>query len=145
MPFVNQSPQSTSKYPEVTQSTKKYLKVPRSISEYLRVPTSTSTYLEVPQSTYKQGPTSTGYSNRTRIFLYYSNPTRKFLKNDRVASSMYSSHFRKIAALPPCCSKDKVSLSEHQMPKAEQGMKLSHSNTLFIFFQEEKLTIFCCS
>ena len=58
---------------------------------------------------------------------------------------MYSSHFRKIAALHPCCSKDKVSLSEHQMPKAEQGMKLSHSNTLFIFFQEEKLTIFCCS
>ena len=27
-------------------------------------------------------------------------PTRKFLKNDRVASSMYSSHFRKIAARP---------------------------------------------
>ena len=75
-----------------------------------------------------QGPTSTRYSNRTRIFLHYSNPTRKFLKNDRVASSMYSSHFRKIAALP-CCSKDKVSLSEHQMPKAEQGMKLSLSNT----------------
>ena len=47
-----------------------------------------------------QGPTSTRYSNQTRIFLYYSNPTRKFLKNDRVASSMYSSHFRKIAALP---------------------------------------------
>ena len=45
-----------------------------------------------------QGPTSTRYSNRTRIFLYYSNPTRKFLKNDRVASSMYTSHFRKIAA-----------------------------------------------
>ena len=89
-----------------------------------------------------QGPTSTLYSNRTRIFLSYSNPTRKFLKNDRVASSMYSSHFRKIAALPPCCSKDKVSLSEHQMPKAEQAMKLFHSNTWFIFFQEEKLTIF---
>ena len=47
---------------------------------------------------YHQGPTSTRYSNRTRIFLYYSNPTRKFLKNDRVASSMYTSHFRKIAA-----------------------------------------------
>ena len=47
---------------------------------------------------YIQGPTSTRYSNRTRIFLYYSNPTRKFLKNDRVASSMYTSHFRKIAA-----------------------------------------------
>ena len=44
-----------------------------------------------------QGPTSTRYSNRTRIFLYYSNPTRKFLKNDRVASSMYTTHFRKIA------------------------------------------------
>ena len=42
-----------------------------------------------------QGPTSTRYSNRTRIFLYYSNPTRKVLKNDRVASSMYFSHFRK--------------------------------------------------
>ena len=84
-----------------------------------------------------QGPTSTRYSNWTRILLYYSNPTRKFLKNDRVASSMYSSHFRKIAALPPCCSKDKVSLSEHQMPKAEQGMKLSHSNTWFIFFRRK--------
>ena len=81
---------------------------------------------------YSQGPTSTRYSNRTRIFLYYSNPTRKFLKNDRVASSMYSSHFRKIAALP-WCSKDKVSLSEHQMPKAEQGMKLSLSKTWFCF------------
>ena len=45
-----------------------------------------------------QGPTSTLYSNRTRIFLSYSNPTRKFLKNDRVASSMYFSLFRKIAA-----------------------------------------------
>ena len=75
-----------------------------------------------------QGPTSTRYSNQTRIFLYYSNPTRKFLKNDRVASSMYSSHFRKNAALP-CCSKDKVTLSEHQMPKAEQGMKISLSKT----------------
>ena len=30
--------------------------------------------------------------------LNYSNPTRKFLKNDRVSSRMYSSHFRKIAA-----------------------------------------------
>ena len=47
-----------------------------------------------------QGPTSTLYSNRTRIFLSYSNPTRKFLKNDRVASSVYYSHFRKIAARP---------------------------------------------
>ena len=41
---------------------------------------------------------STRYSNQTRIFLHYSNPTRKFLKNDRVASSMYFSLFRKIAA-----------------------------------------------
>ena len=40
-----------------------------------------------------QGPTSTLYSNRTRIFLSYSNPTRKFLKNDRVASSVYYLHF----------------------------------------------------
>ena len=48
----------------------------------------------------QQGPTSTLYSNRTRIFLSYSNPTRKFLKNDRVASSVYYSHFRKIAARP---------------------------------------------
>ena len=47
-----------------------------------------------------QGPTSTLYSNRTRIFLSYSNPTRKFLKNDRVASSVYFSHFREIAARP---------------------------------------------
>ena len=47
-----------------------------------------------------QGPTSTLYSNRTRIFLSYSNPTRKFLKNDRVASSVYYSHFGKIAARP---------------------------------------------
>ena len=45
-----------------------------------------------------QGPTSTRYSNRTLIFLYYSNPTRNFLKNDRVASSMYTWHLRKIAA-----------------------------------------------
>ena len=87
----------------------------------------------------EQGPTSTRYSNRTRIFLYYSNPTRKFLKNDRVASSMYSSHFRKIAALP-CCSKDKVTLSEHQMPKAEQGMTISLSKTWFCLF-----CIFCFS
>ena len=49
---------------------------------------------------HRQGPTSTLYSNRTRIFLSYSNPTRKFLKNDRVASSVYYSHFRKIAARP---------------------------------------------
>ena len=49
---------------------------------------------------YSQGPTSTLYSNRTRIFLSYSNPTRKILKNDRVASSVYYSHFRKIAARP---------------------------------------------
>ena len=49
---------------------------------------------------HNQGPTSTLYSNRTRIFLSYSNPTRKFLKNDRVASSVYYSHFRKIAARP---------------------------------------------
>ena len=27
-----------------------------------------------------QGPTSTRYLNRTRVFLHYSNPTRKFLK-----------------------------------------------------------------
>ena len=47
-----------------------------------------------------QGPTSTLYSNQTQIFLSYSNPTRKFLKNDRVASSVYYSHFRKIAARP---------------------------------------------
>ena len=47
-----------------------------------------------------QGPTSTLYSNRTRIFLSYSNPTRKILKNDRVASSVYFSHFREIAARP---------------------------------------------
>ena len=45
-----------------------------------------------------QAPTSTCYSNRTRIFLHYSNPTQKFLKNNRVASSMYLSLFRKIAA-----------------------------------------------
>ena len=32
--------------------------------------------------------------------MSYSNPTRKFLKNDRVASSVYYSHFRKIAARP---------------------------------------------
>ena len=38
-------------------------------------------------NSYNQGPTSTRYSD----LLYYSNPTRKFLKNDRVASSMYSS------------------------------------------------------
>ena len=55
---------------------------------------------QVPFISYNQGPTSTRYSNRTRIFLYYSNPTRNFFKNDRVASSMYSSHFRKIAARP---------------------------------------------
>ena len=47
-----------------------------------------------------KGPTSTLYLNRTRIFLSYSNPTRKFLKNDRVASSVYFSHFREIAARP---------------------------------------------
>ena len=47
-----------------------------------------------------QGPTRTLYLNRTRIFLSYSNPTRKFLKNDRVASSVYFSHFREIAARP---------------------------------------------
>ena len=35
----------------------------------------------------------------------------------------------------PCCSKDKASLSEHQMLKAEQGMKLSLSNTWFVFDQ----------
>ena len=51
-------------------------------------------------NTLNQGPTSTRYSNQTRIFSYYSNPTRKFLKNDRVASSMYSSHVRKIVARP---------------------------------------------
>ena len=49
---------------------------------------------------HEQGPTSTLYSNRTRIFLSYSNPTRKILKNDRVASSVYYSHFRKIAGRP---------------------------------------------
>ena len=32
--------------------------------------------------------------------MSYSNPTRKFLKNDRVASSVYFSHFREIAARP---------------------------------------------
>ena len=32
--------------------------------------------------------------------LNYSNPTRKFLKNDRVASSVYYSHFRTIVAKP---------------------------------------------
>ena len=48
----------------------------------------------------QQGPTSILYSNRTRIFLSYSSPTRKFLKNYRVASSVYYSHFRKIAARP---------------------------------------------
>ena len=55
---------------------------------------------------FDQGPTSTRYSNRTQIFLYYSNPARNFLKIDRVASSMYSSHFRKIAARLTifCCS-----------------------------------------
>ena len=47
---------------------------------------------------HQQAPTSTRYSNRTQIFLHYSNPTRKFLKNDRVASRMYFSLFRKIAA-----------------------------------------------
>ena len=47
----------------------------------------------------EQGPTSTRYSNRTQIFLYYSNPTRKFLKIDRVASSSYSSHFITIVAM----------------------------------------------
>ena len=47
-----------------------------------------------------QGPTNTLYSNQTQIFLSYSNPTRNFLKNDRVASSVYYSHFRKIAARP---------------------------------------------
>ena len=47
-----------------------------------------------------QGPTSTLYSNRARIFLSYSNSTRKFLRNDRVASSVYYSHFRKIAGRP---------------------------------------------
>ena len=49
---------------------------------------------------HQQGPTRTHYSNRTRIILYHSNPTRNFLKNYRVASRMYSSHFRKIAARP---------------------------------------------
>ena len=56
-------------------------------------------YLQMRQC-HVQGPTSTLYSNRTRIFLSYSNPTRKILKNDRVASSVYYSHIRKIAARP---------------------------------------------
>ena len=38
-----------------------------------------------------QAPASTRYSNRTRICLSYSNPTRIFLENDRVASSTYHS------------------------------------------------------
>ena len=40
-----------------------------------------------------QAPASTRYSNRTRNFLCYSNPTRKFLEKDRVASSSYHSRF----------------------------------------------------
>ena len=36
-----------------------------------------------------QAPASTRYSNRTRNFLGYSNPTGNFLENDRVASSSY--------------------------------------------------------
>ena len=34
---------------------------------------------------YDLGPTCTRYSNRTQIFLYYSNPTRKFLKLPTIA------------------------------------------------------------
>ena len=60
---------------------------------------STKFVLDV-KNCHSQGPTSTLYSNRTRIFLSYSNPTRKFLKNDRVASSVYFSHFREFAARP---------------------------------------------
>ena len=43
---------------------------------------------------------ATRYSTRYSDFFLqpYSNPTRKILKNDRVASSVYYSHFRKIAA-----------------------------------------------
>ena len=143
---------------------------------------------------------STLYSNQTRIFLAYLNPTRKFLKNDRIASSMYFSLFRKIAASLlaktilidtalasnpskeqefhpqrrkcrsmskrnnsserntigivnghlgvvgknadvlyfnfaaslPCCSKDNVSLSKHQMPNAEEGtLSISIHNSTF--------------
>ena len=36
-----------------------------------------------------QAPASTRYSKRTRNFLCYSNPSRNFLENVRVASSTY--------------------------------------------------------
>ena len=48
---------------------------------------------------YNQAPASTRYSNRTRNFLCYSNPTRIFLENDRVASSSYHLRCCIIAAI----------------------------------------------
>ena len=81
---------------------------------------------------HQQGPTRTHYSNRTRIILYHSNPTRNFLKNYRVASRMYSSHFRKIAARPAdngdddlCFGNDdyyKIFIADHRFcsPEARQ-------------------------